>query len=143
MSLSSKVLTLKTKENIRNEFAELSERERTLTNERRKLVAHIDVELSQIERRKEVITSDQDDFIAYCETCDVPLFAGDSGYAYLDYEVVVCAEHAPTYGNQVAEMDKMPPVEWDDFFGGHNGVGKENYNNFKAQPADKKHVWPL
>lgn len=57
----------------------------------------------KLEELKEHLQDIAKDFVGNCVECSKPLFGGDTGYAYADYDPVACEQHAPSW-REIREM---------------------------------------
>lgn len=77
------------------------------------------------------------DYRGKCETCDVDLFEGDTGFVYADDAIYYCAEHAPDYEYVLQNAIESGPYEETD------EEHAERIEALKTHDPKAKCVWPL
>lgn len=134
------------KSRLKREYMEISRALDDLHAERALLLSPTDDEYHSLYEKLDRVQDElevNDYIVGNCEICSKPLFDGDEGYAYLDYDPIVCAAHAPTYGESLEAMYSVEEEERDDFFGGEPGIWEKNRARYEAEDPKNRITWKL
>lgn len=70
-------------------------------------------QLAALDEQMEELLEPHGDYLGRCDACGAPLLRGDQGFRCSDGPIF-CAEHAPTYGEMLAEIREFPVEEWEE-----------------------------